>query len=70
MLVQASQSQNTECERETAGRRTKSIAPGLRFCVVSERRWSFLPPRDFDLVLWSVRKNSTAFTTDKSTLFF
>ncbi len=47
MLVQALQYQNTACERGTAGRRTKSIAPGLWFCWVSERGWSFLPPTAF-----------------------
>lgn len=44
MLVQALQYPNTACERGTAGRHTKSIAPGLWFCVVSQRGWSFLPP--------------------------
>lgn len=44
MLVQALQYQNTACERGTAGRCSRSIAPGLQLCVVSERGWSFLPP--------------------------
>lgn len=44
MLVQALQYQNTACERRTAGRHTKSIAPGRWFCVVSERGRGFLPP--------------------------
>lgn len=44
MLVQALQYQNTACERGTAGRHIQSIAPGLWFCVVTKRGWSFLPP--------------------------
>lgn len=44
MLVQALQYQNAACERGTAGRRTKSIAPRLWFCVVSVRGWGPEPP--------------------------
>lgn len=61
MLVQALQYQNTACERGTAGRGTKSIAPGLWFCVVSRRgvefstTYSLLETRQSASVQLSVR---------------